>query len=339
MILATTNLRAVPLASLGIGALLLRGRDARADNWCNQAVRNARFMLSLFYPDGTYTEGVGYASATIRHLVGFLEAHQRADGSIRWADEANFSGMIRYILTLQAGLQADGTPDVVNFSDARRSSYFAAPAWIARQLDGTPEAGIAQFAVERVSSSGSFLDFLWVEPDRPLSFPPVSYQNVRLDNNWVACRTGWAADDSVVAFRSGGPSNHEHADRNSVFFKAFGERLLTDHPGASYDWRHPKWLLRLTEAHNAVLVNGKGHQYHNGEEGTNPSLAEAEIVRFVDQGDRVWWTSDATQAYAMMNDAVTRIRRTVLFSKPDIVVLLDEVEASAQVAASARFFP
>ena len=36
-----------------------------------------------------------------------------------------------------------------------------------------------------------------------------------MSNDWVVSRTGWEAADTVVAFRSGGPANHEHADRNA----------------------------------------------------------------------------------------------------------------------------
>ncbi|GAB5535869.1 MAG: hypothetical protein Rubg2KO_21180 [Rubricoccaceae bacterium] len=338
-ILGANNLRAAPMSALGIGALALQGHDARADAWLEQAIRNARICLGFFDPDGTYFEGVSYADYTLRSIFAFLDAHQRADPSVRWADEINLSGMVRFVLAMQAGRQANGLPDIVNFSDANNTTSYCVPAWVARQLDGTPEAGIAQFAVERTSRPGSLYDVLWTDPDRQLVFPPEDYKNIRLDNDWVFARTGWAADDAVLAFRSGGPANHEHADRNSFMFKAYGERLLTDIHGAAYDWRQPKWLLRQTEAHNAVLIDSKGHQYHNGEEGTNESLAESEIIRFEPDGDRIWWCSDATQAYALVNDAVQRVRRTVLFAKPDVVVLLDEIHASSDVTPSVRFFP
>ena len=339
VILGANNLRAAPMSALGLGALALRGHDPRADTWLDQAVRNARVVIDFFDPDGTYFEGVSYADYTLRSLFAFTDAHQRVTG-FRWADEVNLEGMVRFVLAMQAGRQDDGTPDVVNFSDAKGSTSYCVPAWVARQLEGTPAAHVAQFAVERVSRPGAFHDFLWVDPDRALAFPPASYHNVRLDNDWIICRTGWAADDAVLAFRSGMPSNHEHADRNSFLFKVYGERLLNDHFGAAYDWRDPKWLLRLTEAHNAVLIDGQGHQYHNGEEGTNESLAEARVTRFEDDGERVWWTSDATQAYALVNDDIARVRRTVLFAKPDVVILFDEIRKTSTASSVAvRFFP
>ena len=92
-----------------------------------------------------------------------------------------------------------------------------------------------------------------------------------------------------------------------------------------------------------MLIDGVGHQYHDGREGTNPSQAEARITRYEPDersgGDRVWWTSDATSAYALVNDSVQRVRRTILFQKPDVVVVFDELEASAAVSLAARFHP
>jgi hypothetical protein len=339
VILATTNLRAVPASSLGIGALAIRGHDDRADAWLEQAVHNTRAILQLFNSDGSYHEGFGYATGTLLHIFGFLNAHQCADGSIRWGDEIDLEGMLTYYLAMQAGRKPDGTPDIVNFSDAWNSGSYCVPAWIARQLEGTSSASVAQFAVERGSYAKSYLDVLWVDPDRAVSQPPASLLNVRLETDWISCRTGWEADAAVLAFRSGGPGNHEHADRNHLFYKVYGERLLTDPLKTSYNWREPLWVLRLTEAHNTVLIDGEGHQYHDGSEGTNPSQALAHITRFQDNGDRVWWTSDATPAYAMVNDAVQRVRRTVLFAKPAVVVVLDEIDASAPVSPSARFHP
>ncbi len=126
--------------------------------------------------------------------------------------------------------------------------------------------------------------------------------------------------------RSGGPSNHEHADRNSVIVKAYGERLLHDPLGAAYPYTEKHWLLRLTEAHTAVLIDGKGHQYHDGHEGTNPSKAEAHVVQY-EPGERMtFFTSDATPAYQLVNSDVKKVQRTIVFVKPDLVVFLDELE-------------
>jgi hypothetical protein len=99
-------------------------------------------------------------------------------------------------------------------------------------------------------------------------------------------------------------------------------------------------LLRQTEAHNAVLIEGQGHQYHDGKEGTNASQAEARIVRFVDQGEVVWWASDATQAYQLANADIDLVTRSVLFIKPNLVILFDQVwKKRLDSRVSARFHP
>ena len=133
-------------------------------------------------------------------------------------------------------------------------------------------------------------------------------------------RTGWTAQDSVLALRSGGPGNHEHADRNSVIFKAYGERLLHDPFRAAYMVQNPRWRLRLTEAHTAVLINGQGHQYHDGSEGTNASWAFARVIDYRTGPGWMVVTSDATDAYQLVNAQVTRVHRTLVYLKPDVVI-------------------
>ncbi len=131
-----------------------------------------------------------------------------------------------------------------------------------------------------------------------------------------------------MALRSGGPSNHEHADRNSVIFKAFGERLFHDPFHAAYSYTQPHWLLRQTEAHTAVLIGGKGHQYHDGHEGTNSSWAEAKILAYRPGNGHLVVTSAATEAYRLVNKDVTLVTRTVVFLKPDVLLLCDRVRLS-----------
>lgn len=334
-ILGANNLRAIPTMGLGLGALALLGKDDRAEGWLDTAVASSRTFLNLLSPDGGYFEGLSYINYAFRTLLGFFDAHQRIVGDVNWIDEFNAAGSVNYMLAMQAGKTEDGLPDIVNFSDARTSVYPCVPSWIAAQT-GSP---VAQFAAEKVSEPGYFLDYLWFDDSRPSELPPDTLKNVQLDLDWVICRTGWGADDAVLAFRSGGPTNHEHADRNSFMYKVYGERLLTDQFGAAYDHRDEGWLLRLTEAHNSVLIGGKGHQYHNGEEGTNASLAEATIVRYEAAGDRVSWSSDATQAYKLVNDEVESVMRTIVFAKPNVIIIRDAIELTQPSAVQVRFFP
>lgn len=351
IILDGTNLKAIPCAGLGLGALALRGRDKRADDWLDLAVHSTKEFLAMFSKDGSYFEGVSYSDYSMRNLFVFMEAHQNIIGDIDWFDLVNFYGYAEYIACLQMGEKPEkGKIDVVNFSDANASVHASSALWVANR----GRSGLAQYVAENyvdhrsINDAGPanyadrrmFTDLLWYRPEIKAEPPGARLLNKCLDLDWVICRSGWDKNDNVIAFRSGMPANHEHADRNSFIFKAFGERLLTDPYGAAYDWRQPKWLLRLTEAHNAVLVDGKGHQYHKGEEGTNASHAEAHLLRYVDRGEIVWWCSDATQAYQLVDADVDLVMRSVLFLKPDVLVIFDQLRKKHNASTfAARFHP
>jgi hypothetical protein len=239
-------------------------------------------------------------------------------------------------MTMQFGKHEDGLPDIVNFSDARGSVFPGAISLIGEHT-GNPLAG---FASSYAGNPRWIYDLFWYQPDAPSEKPSPKLLNKLNDLDWVICRSGWEADDSVLAFKSGPPANHEHADRNHIMFKAKGERLLNDHIGAAYDRRDEGWAMRGTRGHNAILIDGKGHQYIDGSEGTNDSKAYASITNYEDHGDHVWWTSDASPAYILDNYHVNQVLRSVLFAKPDVVVVVDQIHFRYRAqTVDARFFP
>ncbi|MCC5833445.1 MAG: heparinase II/III family protein [Opitutales bacterium] len=322
MIVGANNLRSDPSAALGIGALALLGYDDRAEKWLKTAEDSMRRVMTFFEDDGSFFEAISYAAYTWRTGFSFFEAHERVRGTIDWGDEIELDKFLDFMLVSQAGRQPEGAPDVMNFGDTFGSVNPCVPSWIGTKT-GNP---LAQFVAEKVSEPRFIFDFLWYYPERSVKQPSDALLNVRTDLDWIFCRTGWGENDAALGFRSGGPANHEHADRNSFIYKIYGERLLNDPFRADYDWRQPRWLLRLTEAHNTVLVGDRGQQYHRGEEGTNDGLSYSNVMRFEDLGHVAWWTSDATAAYRIDNYHIFKVLRTVIFAKPDIVVVLDQVQ-------------
>ncbi len=143
--------------------------------------------------------------------------------------------------------------------------------------------------------------------------------------------------DTVVTLRSGGPVNHEHADRNSVIFAAHGERLFNDPIHASYSTKDPKWLLRQTEAHTAVLINGKGHIYHDGHDGTNKSTAVATIQDYRTGLNWMTVTSNAADAYHRAGLPASLVQRTLVYLKPGVLVIFDRVLLTEPLPVQARF--
>jgi hypothetical protein len=326
IILNSTNLKVIPIAGLGLAGCMLYDKHPQAPRWVDLALQSARAFAPMFGADGSYEEGISYWGYTALHLTLMLEVLYRKLG-IDERKLINNPGTVRY--ALQMSMPTVGKPnDAVNFGDASIIGDTSMAAWVARQYRDP----LAQYVVSSVGEIRSHYAIIWYDPTVEPQRPGADLYDVRFANDWVVSRTGWDERSSVVALRSGTPANHEHADRNSVIFKAYGERLLHDPFKAAYPYTLPHWVLRLTEAHTAVLIDGKGHQYHDGHEGTNASWATAQVVDYKPDPKYLVVTSDATEAYQLVNPQVDLIRRSLIFLKPDVMLLFDRVRLKSTPA-------
>jgi hypothetical protein len=352
LILNSTNLKVIPTAALGIAACALYGRHPQAEQWLDLARSSAKAFATMYGSDGSYDEGVSYWGYTTLHMALFAEVLWRTR-AIDDRNLINYPGTVRYALaltmpTVGTGLVPPSGPrnlsvptvrveskyDVVNFSDALSGADVSVAAWVAR----THGDAVAQHVARTINEAKFPFGLIWYDKATRATPPGPDLHDVRLSNDLVVSRTGWAAPDSVVALRSGGPGNHEHADRNSVIFKAYGERLLHDPFRAGYSVTTERWKLRLTPAHTAILIDGKGHQYHDGREGTNASWAWAHVTDFKTGPGWMKVTSDATEAYQLVSADVLFVERTLVLLKPDVLLLLDRVKLkSTPLPVQARF--
>jgi hypothetical protein len=168
------------------------------------------------------------------------------------------------------------------------------------------------------------LDFLWgsapaVTPQAPSAAPPsrvfrgsgVAVLNHTLLNS---------ADNVQVRFKASpmGTRSHGQDPHNSFTLNAFGAALLVNN-GYRDIWGSPfhrEWVWS-TRAHNAVLVNGEGQKPRS------PDLG-GRIVKWDFQDGLDYVAGDATDSY---EGRLERARRHVVFVKPDIVAIADELRA------------
>ncbi|MEI6052679.1 MAG: heparinase II/III family protein, partial [Opitutaceae bacterium] len=307
IILNATNLKIIPTASLGIAACYFRGRRPEAEGWLELARSSAKSFSTMYGSDGCYDEGVSYWGYTTLYLALFSEVLWRTQG-IDDRQLINYPGSVRYALMMTMPTIDDHRKvtdfthvkgytmptvkpafDIVNHGDANGAVDVSVAAWVAR----TQGDAVAQFVARDIGEAKSLFGLIWYDPAVKAAAPETVLLDHRMANDIVVSRTGWQAQDNVLALRSGGPGNHEHADRNSIIFKAHGERLFNDPLHANYSPSHPKWLLRQTEAHTALLIAGRGHTYHHGEEGTNSSTAAAILQSHCSDARSMCATSDA----------------------------------------------
>jgi hypothetical protein len=320
VILNRTNLKMVPISGLIIGALALEGKYPESKKWLELGIDSMKDFATMWGKDGVYLEGFGYSGYSTKHMILSVDVLNRAKKA-NYSNIINFKGYSKFILQMFSPFK-NNPFGAINFGDNAFSIESPLLLWIAREF----KDGIAQYTFEKFPCRINAYALAWYDGSVKPKDPSPDLMDVKFSNDWVVSRNGWTENDTVVGFRSGGPGNHEHADRNSIILNAFGERLLHDPLGAAYQAVEKHWLLRQTEAHTAVLIDGKGHQYHDGRDGTNSSQASAKVTQYKPGKKMTVVTSDATQAYKLVNQDVKKIQRTIALIKPDIFIIIDELE-------------
>jgi len=333
-ILSRTNLRAVPMSALGIGAIFLDGRHPRVPEWMNVVKQTYDEFYDMFEKDGSYGEGTGYCNYTASELILFLNILERKKNE-DWSGKINWQGVMDFFLMTR--MPTNQHPEGhVNFGDGGGGFWSDVGYWVARKY----KDGAAQFSAKNHNRGDRFLSAIFYDPSVEENKPQAKWFYRHFDIDWVVVSTGFEMDDFVVAMRSGKPANHENADRNSLILKCYAENLLVDNWHPPYSHTHPAWALRTSPAHNTVLIDNKGHQYHDGLEGTNASLAEAKVVKENKTDDYVIVTSDTTQAYQLVNENVKNVNRTFLtVPEMKLILVVDMLQTKDKPAEfKARWF-
>ena len=341
-----TNLRAAPSGAMAIGAAAigLYGDDhSQLDRWLEMTVSHFKGLEEIYLPDGGYGEGVNYGNYTSESIVMGLVALNHS-GVLKLELDIDWQGNVDFMLQL-AMPTAENPYEVVNISDNGRYRHTlqddhtkgrpemrtALPYWVAREYGD----GNAQWFGENLGAHES----IWSLVFRDDSVTPVAPSWIS-DVEWPVARTGFTADDLLVCLRSGVGYNHEHADRNSLIVKCYGEALIVDPMRPPYDFRDSSWALRGTAGHSAVLIDGHGHFYNNGVEGTNSTHAQARLLATKANSDYAYWVSEATQAYRIANYEIRSVVRAtvVCFDLPAVIVVDRVAKWEKASTVEARFF-
>jgi uncharacterized protein DUF4962/heparinase II/III-like protein len=129
-----------------------------------------------------------------------------------------------------------------------------------------------------------------------------------------------ASDDVHVLFKSSplGTQSHGFNAQNSFLLWAFGKPLLTW--SGHRDWQgsrhHQDWMWE-TFSDNCITVNGQGQKKHSAD-------ARGKIIAELLRPEFDYVAGDATEAYEGRLD---KFVRHVMFVKPRIVIILDELQA------------
>ncbi len=298
---------------------------------------------------------------------GWYPAFGDADGG--WAQGLNYWRvyMLRstwWLDTLQAAMKIDGTEKpfyqhvgdfsiyvappggaLVGFADygeeypdqAPRIGYFepgirglgSVDAYFAR-LRAKPEWQWYAEAYGRDAFPPTALGLLRAlrsDPPVPKARPPLDWPKAKWFRGvgWVSLHTNLVdgREDVQVMMRSSqlGNISHSHADQNGIVLGAYGSPLLVN-TGIRPWWDSPfflQWYV-ATKAHNALEINGQGQSRNE--------TATGKVIVFEPGDSYDYVVGDASPAYGK---DVKRYRRHLLFLKPGVLVILDEVQGKEAV--------
>lgn len=304
-------------------AIAFFGEIPEAEIWLDYAIN--KFFAA--YPvwsddDGGWHEGLSYWAGYMSKFLWWAEVAEKALGidSFRKPFFANVGNYALYTAPpnspdmgfgdLSHGRPSSGWSFVPYFAFKTKNPYLA---WWAEQwgMKLTTNDPVIRLVFGRLKS---------IAPKAPTDLPAskvfrgigVAILNSTLLNS---------ADNVQIRFKSSpfGRQSHGHDPHNSFTLNAYGDALLVN--CVYRDWHgspfHTQWCWS-TKAHNALLVNGEGQKPHSPD-------PFGRIIAWDFQGKVDYVAGDATDAY---EGRLKRFIRHIIFVKPDVVIVADEIVAT-----------
>jgi len=328
----------VNACGMGAAGLALFDEVREARLWIGLAVDKFRRTMDALGPDGASHEGVGYWEYGAEYMLKFMALADELLG-IDLYDHPWWRNTAQYCqyLSLPAGAWTRSNC-IVDLADCPRGHWYG-PDHILRDLAGRYRDGHAQWLAQQVDQAdvdvpgARWLNLLWYDPSvqavSPQDLPTLHHFE---DMGIVSARTGWDGRENLVVFKCGPFIGHEaigkfsydpggghvHPDAGHFTVFADGQWLIRD------DGYGDKW----TDQHNALVIDGagqlgEGRTWFNGTEclavKARPRIIQASSSAGLDH-----IAGDVAAAYPKRL-GLERFVRHLLFVKPDVLIVIDDI--------------
>lgn len=310
------------IAYLAEYAMVLKTEAPDAAEWLDYSLRG----LTSFYPhwgdaDGGWAEGVSYALAYNDIYLAALESLRRAGFDLY--RRPFFQSVRRFFLYCTSpigemkpfgdGSENGGPGESGAALLTHHARRFQDPLclWWARQA--APDGGVDPL-ISLITEDN-------LKPQPPSALPLAAlFRGI----GWGALHSALddPRKDTFFLFKSSpfGSVSHSHADQNSFIIMKGGRALAipSGYYGPAYSMPHHAEWTRQTKANNSVLVNGEGQVVRS-------EAAQGRIEVFRHQQALTYLCGDAAAAYG---GKMKRFLRHVLFLRPGVFIILDELAAA-----------
>lgn len=310
------------LKFLGQASLAFHGEIPETQTWLD-------WLLDIFYgvyppwgdTDGSYHEGPNYWAAYQGWALQWLEALYTATGvslydkpffrNTGWWALYTFPPYAKMMPFGDGAWYKPGTSQKIlmyRLSSVYQNPYFR---WYTENVPGD-------------ALSNNVIGFLYYDPSiqakAPVDVPP---SRAFPDTGQVSMHNQLADGDEniMMVFRSNpqGAWSHAFADQNGFYLQAFGEALAIPSGYRPYygSPHHVQWTWQ-TKAANSILVNGEGQV-------TRTRGSRGRLANWLFSPHYDYALGDAVEAYG---GRLSRFDRHVVFLRPDVFVILDDLQAA-----------
>lgn len=315
------------LGFLGQLSVAFMGEIPEAEGWLDYVVK----ILFAVYPawggdDGGYSEGNNYWRAYMNWMFDFLDVLKAATGldlypkpffrnTGYFALYTSAPGMAQPFSDAQNG-PTGGWDQIVMTHLARihQDPYFS---WYVNRIGGmTPRSKVLALVFGNVPMPPA---------KEPTDLPDARWFR---DVGWVALHRDLAnpSENVQFTFKSSplGSASHSHSDQNAFVIYAYGDGLAIS--SGYYPWsrspHHEQWT-NATRSKNSLLIDGAGQPIFDID-------AAGEILGLFHSGVYDYTAGEASGAY--VNPNLQRFTRHVVYIRPDMYLLIDDVRTQKPVS-------
>jgi len=320
--------------------------------WAGSARQKFETTANALGPDGASHEGIGYWQYGVEYLLKF-NALAKELLDVDLGDRPWWRHTAKYALHLTIPRNAwTVRSSLVDIADCPRGNWYG-PDILLRRLAALNQDPVAQWQAAEVDdaniegASARWLNLIWYDPTLKPT-PPTGQPTLHHfeDMDIVAARTDWSGDETllvakcgpyigheaVASFRTDPGGGHVHPDANHFVLFGQGEWLIRD----------DGYQQKATAQHNTLVIDGRG-QVGEGQMwfAGSPMLGRPQqphIVAATSTPALDTIVGDATAAYPA-ELGLKQFRRTWLFAKPDVLLVVDDIATDRARALELRFHP
>jgi hypothetical protein len=328
-------------SGIGLTGLALLTENPQLTDIVAESYNRINSMFNELGIDGGWQEGGGYWNYGVHTSSFFVDALKRLTaGKYNLFENERLKNNPA---TFPMYISLPGNKSL-NFEDSG-GGLIGSTHLINKLASETKNSEAAWYSTEFLGSGTDIFDIIWPKPEVASEQPKSSSKHFRTIDWWVMRSDFKEANKVVVAGKAGmnDDPHHGHLDighfvvywQNDYFIQdkgkegGYDEKFFDD---ARWEYPHAS-----SEGHNVVFVNGEKQipgklrkQPYNYEIG-------GKVLDFNTTEKRDYVLMDPTNAYP--KNELKGWRRHVILEKPEITVVLDEINANPGSKIEVRFHP